>query len=94
MPVYYAGFVNATGLVRFGTGFTVTRVLVAGSYKILLPQTRFFAFTVTPEQPDRTVRVRIVRDGVTGLVSGEVEIRNSDKVLVDGDFSFVALERS
>lgn len=99
MPVYLAGYVNANATVRFGSGFTVTRVFVAGSYHIAIPlatSTKFFAPVATPVTLHTIARIALVqRDALTGIVSFDIEIRDmTTNALVDGDFTFIALERS
>jgi hypothetical protein len=98
MPTYYAGVVNANASVKFGTGFTVTRLNLTGSYVIAftVPQTKFFAFAVTPAAVGRIARVLISRDATTGVYTNHVQIHDAAAPYnaVDGDFSFIAVERS
>ena len=99
MPVYLAGYVFGTATIRFGSGFSVTRQFVAGSYRITVPlatSTRFFAPVATPVTLHTIARIALVqRDATTGIVTFDIEIRDlTTNNLVDGDFSFIALERS
>ena len=97
MPGYYAGWVFGTGLIRFGGGFTVTRIGVQGSYRIALPAPGpFHATTVTPSGLNVVARVALAqRDGLTNQFWIDIEIRNiTTGALVDGDFNFIALLRS
>jgi hypothetical protein len=97
MPGYYAGWVRGTGSVRFGSGFTITRLGVVGGYRIALPAPGMFhATTVTPSGLDVVARVKLaMRDGVTGQFWIDVEIRSiTTGELVDGDFNFISLLRS
>ena len=98
MPVYYAGYVNANASVKFGGGFTISRLNLVGSYVItIIPQqSKFFAFTVTPSALGRIARVVISRDAITGVYTNHVQIHDAAApyAAVDGDFSFIAVERS
>jgi len=99
MPVYLAGYVNATAAIRYGSGFTVTRVQVAGSYRINVPlatSTKFFAPVATSVRVHTIARIaQVQRDAINGTVTFDIEIRDlTTDALVDGDFSFIALERS
>ena len=99
MPVYLAGYVRADATIRFGSGFTITRVAVAGSYRITVPlatSTKFFAPVATPVRLHTIARIALInRDAVTGIVTFDIEIRDlTTDALVDGDFSFIAFERS
>jgi hypothetical protein len=97
MPVYYAGVVNANTSVKFGGGFTVSRLNLVGSYVITIPQqSKFFAFTVTPAALGRIARVVISRDAITGVYTNHIQIHDAAAPYnaVDGDFSFIAVERS
>lgn len=99
MPVYLAGYVNANATVRFGSGFVVTRMLLAGSYRITISaatSTKFFAPVATPVALHTIARIALIqRDALTGNLLIDVEIRDlTTDALVDGAFSFIALERS
>lgn len=99
MPVYLAGYVNANATVRFGSGFAVTRMLLAGSYRITISaatSTKFFAPVATPVALHTIARIALIqRDALTGNLLIDVEIRDlTTDALVDGAFSFIALERS
>ena len=97
MPSYYAGWVLGNASVRFGLGFTVTRIQVAGSYQIALPAPGMFHATmVTPSSPNVFARVSLARrDAVSGRFLIDVEIRSvTTGLLVDGEFNFIALMRS
>lgn len=99
MPVYLAGYVNANATVRFGGGFAVTRVFLAGSYRITISaatSTKFFAPIATPVALHTIARIALIqRDGLTGNLLIDIEIRDlTTDALVDGAFSFIALERS
>lgn len=99
MPVYLAGYVNANATIRFGGGFTVTRVFLAGSYRITISattSTKFFAPVATPVALHTIARIALIqRDALTGNLLIDIEIRDlTTDALVDGAFSFIALERS
>ena len=99
MPGYVAGWVNATSSIKWGSGFTVTRVSVTGSYRITIPPgtpSKFFAPSVTPSTLHTIARIaQIQRDPLTGKFLIDVEIRDmTSNDFIDGDFSFIALERS
>jgi len=99
MPVYLAGYVNANATVRFGSGFTVSRWFVAGSYRITIPaatSTKFFAPVATSVALHTVARIALIqRDALTGNLLFDIEIRDlTTDALVDGAFSFIALERS
>jgi hypothetical protein len=99
MPGYVAGWVNAGASVKWGSGFTVSRVQVAGSYRITIPPgtpARFFAPAVTPSTLHTIARIaQIQRDAFSGVFMIDVEIRDmTTNALMDGDFTFVAIERS
>jgi len=99
MPVYLAGYVFATATVKYGSGFTVTRNQVAGSYRITIPvatSTKFFAAVASSVKLHTIARLALVqKDGVTGNFLIDIEIRDlTTDALVDGDFSFIAVERS
>lgn len=102
MPVYLAGYVlgstPGTVTLKFGSGFTVSRVAVAGSYRITVPtatSTKFFAPVATSVRLHSIARIaQVVRDGF-GQVSFDVELRDlTSDAMVDGDFTFIAVERS
>ena len=90
--------VNANASIKAGAGFTVTRVNLTGSYLIAFtdPQTKFFAFSVTPAAVGRIARIVISRDAITGIYSNHVQIHDAAApyAAVDCDFSFIAVERS
>jgi hypothetical protein len=101
MPAYFAGYVlaNATPRVGFGGGFTVSRMLVAGSYRITIAAgtySRFLIPMVTPITVHTMSRVlQMQRDALTSNYLMDIEIRDlTTNALVDGDFTFIALERS
>ena len=99
MPVYLAGYVFATATVKYGSGFTVTRNQVAGSYRITIPvatSTKFFAAVASSVKLHTIARLaQVQKDGVTGNFLIDIEIRDlTTDALVDGDFSFIAVERS
>ena len=101
MPVYLAGYVFGIPVIptiRFGSGFTVARQGGVGSYRITVPfatSTKFFAPVATSVTLHTIARLaQVVRDGA-GVVTFDIEIRDmTTNNPVDGDFSFIALERS
>jgi len=99
MPVYLAGYVNANATIKYGSGFTITRNVVAGSYRITIPaatSTKFFAPVVSTVAVHTIARIALVqKDALTGNFLIDVEIRDATTdALLDGAFSFIALERS
>jgi len=89
MPVYLAGYVNANATVRFGSGFTVSRWFVAGSYRITIPaatSTKFFAPVATSVALHTVARIALIqRDALTGNLLFDIEIRDlTTDALVDG----------
>jgi hypothetical protein len=84
--------------VRWGTGFTVARLGVTGSYRITIPPTptmRFLAASVTPVAANRTARiVQFVRNAADGSSWIDVEIRDLSGNFTDSDFNFIAIDRS
>jgi hypothetical protein len=99
MPVYLAGYVFGTAAVKYGSGFTVTRNVVAGSYRITIPvatSARFFAVTASSVRLHTIARLALVqKDAITGNFMFDIEIRDlTTDALLDGDFSFIAVERS
>jgi hypothetical protein len=105
MPVYVAGWVLGTTVIKSGVGFTVSRLGlgVAGSYHIVLPLpagAKFFIPSVTAFGSAATNRRNLVNivmmksDGQGSFVI-DIEIRDLvSNVLVDSDFTFIAIERS
>jgi hypothetical protein len=98
MPVYFAGWVTGTAGIRFGTGFSVTRLGLVGSYRITIPPTptgRFLATVVTPVSLNRVARIaQFQRNAADGTSIIDVEIRDLAGVLADCDFNFIAVDRS
>lgn len=100
MPVFFAGYILANATIRpsYGGGFTVGRILVAGSYRITIARltyTKFLIPVATPVAAQRVARVmQVLKDGITGNFFMDIEIRDMSNNLVDGDFTFMAIERS
>jgi len=99
MPVYLAGYVWANATTRYGSGFTLSRLGVTGSYRITISaatSTKFFAPLATTVKLHTVARIALVqKDALTGNFLIDIEIRDlTTDALVDGDFSFIALERS
>jgi hypothetical protein len=99
MPVYFAGWVRGDATVRFGSGFSVTRVGVTGSYRITVSTSltaAFLATTVTPVATGRVARVAVfAQDPISKTSKIDVEIRDiATGALVDCDFNFIAIPRS
>jgi hypothetical protein len=99
MPVYLAGYVFANAGVKYGSGFTVTRNLVAGSYRVTIPVAtsgKFFSPVASSVKLHTIARLALVqKDALTGNFLFDIEIRDlTTDALVDGDFSFIAVERS
>ena len=99
MPVYMAGWVNANASVRFGSGFSVIRTALVGSYRITVPPTatsKFLVTTVTPSALHVIARVAAFsKNALDNTLNVDVEIRDlTTNALVDGEFNFIAVERS
>jgi hypothetical protein len=101
MPVYFSGYVmaNATPRVGFGGGFAVGRFGVVGSYRITIAAgtySRFLIPVATPVALHTISRVsQVQKDALTGNYMIDIEIRDlTTNNPVDGDFTFIALERS
>jgi hypothetical protein len=99
MPVYFAGWVRGNATVRFGGNFAVSRVSVAGSYRITISTAltpRFLATVVTPVSANRMARVvAFTQDAIAGVSKIDIEITDTTTgSLVDCDFNFIAMERS
>ena len=100
MPVYLAGYVNANASIRYGVGFTVSRFPGnVGQYRIAVPvatSTKFFAPVASSVTLHTIARLALVnRDAITGQVTFDIEIRDlTTDALIDGPFSFIAVERS
>jgi hypothetical protein len=108
MPNYVAGWVSGltsggAPLIKAGTGFTVIRGTggPSGSYTIAIPEgspARQFITTVTVMSPTAQIRyariVRIAKNALTRAFEFDIEIRDSTNVMVDSEFTFIALERS
>lgn len=100
-PVYFAGWVRGTGTVsiRYGTGFSVARIGVTGSYRITIPATttgRFLATTVSPVSPNVTaVVVAYSKSALDGSHTIDIEIHSvTTGALVDSDFNLIVIDRS
>ena len=96
---YWAGWVRGTAVVRFGTGFSVARFGVAGSYRITIPATatgRFIATTASASSSDTYAVVAAYnKSALDGSHTIDIQIRSlTTGALVDGDFNFIALDRS
>ena len=97
---YWAGKVTvASGAASTnGAGFTVTRTS-AGKYRVVTsatPAERFVVAVVTPTVSTNIAAVVLVfKDGITHEYKIDIEIHAvTGNALVDGDFMFIALERS
>ena len=100
MPTYFAGWIvgnNPLASIRFGTGFSVVRIGIVGSYRITIPATptgRFLAPVVSPVAANVTARVAVYNKNGDGSHTIDIEIRDLTGTLVDSDFIFHALDRS
>ena len=106
MPFYVAGLVKGSAATFSGTGFTVSRVGLAGSYQVVIPATpsgRFLAAVVTPTvvpggaAATSVAIARVVSYSKSGTDLSHsiiIEIRDLTGALIDSDFSFIALDRS
>jgi hypothetical protein len=108
MPGYVAGWISglsagAPPQMRAGTGYAVIRGTggPAGSYTISIPEgspARQFITTVTVLSPTGQIRyariVRMARNALARTFEFDIEIRDSANVMVDSEFTFIALERS
>lgn len=98
MPVYFAGWVRGDTSIRYGTGFSVARLGVTGSYRITIPATttgRFLVTVVTPNALNAIARiVAYNKNALDGSNTIDVEIRNLTGTLIDSDFNFIAMDRS
>lgn len=96
-PVYFAGWVNSTGTIRFGGGFVVTRMAV-GKYRIAIaatPTGRFLTTVASPTVAGSTAVVTsYTKDGISGSHTIDIEIHDLAGALIDGGFNFMTIERS
>jgi hypothetical protein len=98
-PFQLAGWVNGNGSVRFGSGFTLTR-LAAGRYRITIGATPhgFFLVTVATAVASGTAAVvtSYAKDGMTGVHTIVIEVHDIlTNALTDGaGFTFMTVERS
>jgi hypothetical protein len=94
MPVHFAGWVNANASVRWGSGFTVSRVGLL--YRVAMPSTRPILAVVSPIGTNRVARVaQSVWDSVNGIAVVDIEIRDMNSgAVIDGGFNFIALQDS
>jgi hypothetical protein len=101
MPVFFAGNVMGNATIRsgFGGGFSVTRYLApVGIYRIIIPAASYSKVlipTVTPVTARILARVmQLQRDASLNYLI-DIELHDmGTNALVDGEFTFVALERS
>jgi hypothetical protein len=95
--IYYAGWINATGTIRMGSGFTSSRLGLTGSYRVTANPTStgfFMVPIVSLGQAGVTARVvQYSKDGTTGQHIFDVEIRDGAGTLVDSDFTFILVQR-
>jgi collagen triple helix repeat protein len=99
MPVYFAGWVRGDATISYGTGFTVMRMALTGTYRITIPKTstnRFLATVVTPQALNAVARVvayaRVALDQSNTI---DIEIRDATTgALMDSDFNFITVDRS
>jgi hypothetical protein len=99
MPVYFAGYVNANATIKSGGGFSVSRVFAAGSYRITLAAGTWSKFPMPVASPVALHTIARVgqafKDALTGNYLIDIEIRDlTTNALVDGEFTFIAVERS
>jgi hypothetical protein len=101
MPTYFAGYVNANATLKpsYGSGFSVSRWLAAGSYRVTLAAGTFSKFVipvVSPVAAHTYARVvQAFKDPLTGIYTMEVEIHDvTTDAYVNSDFTFIAVERS
>ena len=97
MPVYFAGWIRGDGTIRFGGGFQVVRMSM-GTYRITIQATSSGKF-LTPLVGSSGVGVfaRVVgytKNGLDLSHTIDLEIRGLTGALVDGEFTFIALDRS
>ena len=95
MPVYFGGWITKDATIRFGSGFKVTRVLSVGSYRITIPATpsgRPLSAVATPTNAMLLPRLVAYTRNADGSHTIDIEIRNGGALLVDCDFTFIALE--
>jgi hypothetical protein len=96
--------VRAAGTVWSGSGFTVARLGLTGSYRITVPPTptgRFLVPVVTPSA-NLTPSTSIVIAKIVGYSKSaidlthtiDIEMHDLTGVLVDSDFSFIVTDRS
>jgi len=91
--------VRANATIRFGGGFTIERLTVSGTYRIKGNPTTsgFFMATVATAVTAGTHAnvVQYQKDALTGQHWADVEIHDLvTGALVDGDFTFVMMQRS
>jgi hypothetical protein len=109
MPNFVAGWINGvtaggSPIIRSGTGFTIIRGTggPSGSYTLAIPEmsspAKQFIATVTAMSPTGSIKyariVRIGKNALTRMFEFDIEIRDSTNVMVDSEFTFIALERS
>jgi hypothetical protein len=101
MPVYFAGWVRGTDVnpsVKFGSGFTISRVAATGSYRITVSHSltsKWLATTVTPVTPNCFARISTTAlDPLTATTRIEIETRDGGGNAVNCEFTFIAVERS
>jgi hypothetical protein len=96
MPVYFAGWIKSDATIGSGTGFTVTRRLSVGSYRITIPATpsgRPLVAVVTP-MSSAILLARLVAytHNADGSHTIDFDMRNVASSLTDSDFTFIAVE--
>jgi hypothetical protein len=98
MPVYFAGWIRANATIKFGTGFTVTRFQAQGWYRITIPATatgKFLSTVATSSMPGLHATVEAMSKSATdGSFTIDILIRDAAGNPVDGDFNFIAMDRS
>jgi len=93
MPVYLAGYINSNGTVKYGGGFTVTHKLT-GAYVITIVSSKIFVPVATSVALRLIPRVAASQADAFGNFVIQIELRDSSTSMIDGDFTFIAVEKS
>jgi hypothetical protein len=96
MPVHFGGWIRSDATIGFGTGFTVTRRLSVGSYRITIPATpsgRPLVAVATPMSSAILLpRLVAYTHNADGSHTIDFDMRNTAGSLTDSDFNFIAIE--
>jgi len=93
MPVFLAGYISSNGTIKYGGGFTVTRKL-PGAYVITIVSSKIFVPVATSVAMRLIPRVASSQADGAGNFVIQIELRDSSTSMIDGDFTFIAVEKS